>query len=85
MSTLDADIKSLRTACKRFVFEVLKEISETLTEIAEGLEPIEGDTTKVCKCGNRHLVCLRTENRKLCLECKNELSWYLDPGQKPDY
>jgi hypothetical protein len=36
-----------------------------------------------CKCGNSNLILLRTMNLKLCTDCRAELPWDLNPGQKP--
>ena len=83
MSTLDSDIKSLRIACKRFAIILLKSMSRVLDETADRIVMCDGGTTKVCICGNTHLVLLHTENRKICMDCGNEVKWYLEPGQKP--
>lgn len=41
------------------------------------------ETTKQCKCGNTHLILVRTQNKKLCSDCGNVLDWFLDENQKP--
>ena len=40
------------------------------------------ETTKVCVCGNTHLVLLPSLNRKYCADCHTEIPWYLAEGQK---
>ncbi|QDB70904.1 hypothetical protein [Pseudomonas virus PBPA162] len=40
-------------------------------------------TTKSCAmCGNWKLVLLRSQNKKLCPDCGNEIDWDLAPGQR---
>lgn len=42
------------------------------------------ETTKECpNCGNMHLVLLHSMNMKLCTDCRTEIPWYLEEGQKP--
>lgn len=41
------------------------------------------ETTKKCKCGNTHLVLLRTHNLKVCTNCNKLIPWYLGEGQAP--
>ena len=40
-------------------------------------------STKICpKCGNDKLILLYSHHKKLCINCKYEISWHLDKGQK---
>lgn len=40
-------------------------------------------TTKLCPhCGSDAVVTLRSLNKKICSDCKEEYDWNLDPGQK---
>lgn len=42
------------------------------------------ETTKKCpKCGNTHLILLRTLNIKFCSDCNTEIPWFLENGQEP--
>ena len=44
----------------------------------------EKETTKECpNCGNTHLILLTSLQLKLCTDCRTEIPWYLDEGQKP--
>ena len=44
----------------------------------------EKETTKICpNCGNKHLILLYSMKLKLCTDCRTEIAWYLDEGQKP--
>ena len=44
----------------------------------------EKETTKKCpNCGNTHLILLYSFKLKLCTDCRTEIKWYLDSGQKP--
>ena len=41
-------------------------------------------TTKICsKCGSKALLHFTSLNIKICDDCKHEMPWNLDPGQKP--
>lgn len=41
-------------------------------------------STKACpECGDTNLVLLRSQNLKVCSNCKKEIAWHLDAGQKP--
>lgn len=40
-------------------------------------------SSKQCKCGCTDLVLLRSQNLKLCPDCKAEIHWPLTEGQKP--
>ncbi len=43
-------------------------------------------TTKVCPhCGCTILILLHSVKKKLCADCKREIDWPLDKGQKPTY
>lgn len=40
--------------------------------------------TQSCpNCGNTDLVLYRSMNLKQCPDCRTEIPWTLDPGQKP--
>lgn len=42
------------------------------------------ESTKVCPdCGCTALLTFISMNMKICADCKKELPWNLDPGQKP--
>lgn len=42
------------------------------------------ETTKQCpRCGNTHLILLRTLNKKSCTDCDTDIVWNLEHGQKP--
>ena len=47
-------------------------------------EMSEKETTKICpNCGNKHLILLYSMKLKLCTDCRTEIAWYLEEGQKP--
>jgi uncharacterized protein (DUF983 family) len=40
-------------------------------------------STKSCpKCGNTHLILIRTQNHKYCSDCDTKINWHLDEGQE---
>ena len=44
----------------------------------------EKTTSKICpNCGNTHLILLYSMKLKLCTDCRTEIRWYLEEGQKP--
>jgi len=48
------------------------------------MKSTEPKTTKECPdCGNTHLVCIATQNIKICTDCNIEIPWTLDQDQKP--
>jgi hypothetical protein len=54
-------------------------------EHRKGCAPIK-PTTKLCpECGNSCLVELRSQNLKICADCKTQIKWDLDEGQKPTF
>lgn len=42
-------------------------------------------TTKQCVCGSTFMCLLTSQNVKIYYECKREIPWRLDEGQKPVY
>lgn len=40
-------------------------------------------SSKMCACGCFELVLLRSISLKICPDCKAEIDWPLDEGQKP--
>lgn len=42
-------------------------------------------SSKACVCGNTRLVQLTSQQLKLCTDCRREIPWPLDDGQKPVY
>lgn len=44
---------------------------------------LSGSTKQCQRCGSYKLMKLISQNKKICYDCRAELSWNLDAGQKP--
>lgn len=43
------------------------------------------ETTKVCRCGNTHLVLIPTQNLKMCTDCGARIRWVKEKGEDDYY
>jgi len=47
-------------------------------------KPPKKVSTKACPvCGNTDLLTFTSQNKKICVDCRTEIPWKLEEGQKP--